>query len=1070
MWLTSLALRRPLVVFMAVFTLAVAGIISYRQMPVDLLPNASFPYVFVSITYPGAGPSEVESQVTKPVEDAMAGLNGLKQVTSTSGDSYSIVVMQFNDGVDPNNAERDVQLKLNPILDTLPSGIKTPSIDKFDPSSQPSWDLAVTGNRSLDQLYQVSKDTIVPRLEAVPGVAGVTITGGLERDVSVTVDPDKLSGRGLSILDVEQALNNANVSISGGALHDGTQDYNLRVYGLAQQIQTLGELPIRSVTGAGTLRLSDVATVAAGYKDQTYLTRVNQHPGVGLLINKQQGVNTVEVAKGIQQVIATLNLPPDVQVSTIYNQAVFIDQSLNSVNDNLKEAIIITGIVLLLFLHTWRSTFIVLLSIPTSLASTFVVMHALGYSLDMMSTMGLALTIGILVDDSIVILENISRHMHRGEPPRQAALTARGEIGGAAVAITLVDVVVYTPMAFLTGVVGQFFHEFGGTIVVATLFSLLVSFTLTPMLAALLINPEREKRSPLHKLWERWETGFDALTRAYHRALDHALHMRWLVMVIALVVFVGGLALAGSGLIGSEFVTEADQSTFTAIIDLPPSTSLAETSRQVAILEQRIAKLTEVKETMTTVGIGGQYDNAQHWSAKITINLVDKNQRSLSVWQVANVVHGLAQDMPGMTLRTNLPSVVGTTSQPILVEVNGNDLNQVTEQAARIRSAVEKVPGTSDVSTTGSLGSPEFRLTVDQTKATQLGVIPAQLGALLYTAYHGDTATQFRPAGQDPTDIIVRLPDSYIKQPADITSMLMPTTLGTQVQIGQVATASLVPGPAQINRFNRQFNVEIGANLNGRPLGAVSTDIQAAVASLHLPQGITVSYQGDTQQQSQGFSSLGLALGLSIMLMYVLMVVLYNSLTYPLVVMFSLPLASVGAFLALFLTHDTFNIMSLVGIIMLSGLVAKNAILLVDYTNTLRDRGMDRNAAILEAGQTRLRPIIMTTASMVCGMLPLALNLGVGAETRSSMAVVVIGGLLTSTLLTLFVVPSAYTFMDDLQNAVAAFFQPKAGSTPAPVTAVQATALPEVNGHARVNGVHPVPKVDAVEPAPRSGA
>lgn len=1025
MWLTALSIKRPLLVVMAVLALMVFGLLAYQQLPVDLLPNATFPYVVVSIAYPGAGPREIETLVTKPVEDALAGANGLKHISSVSSDGLSLISLEFHDSVNPNAAERDVQLKLSPILSTLPSGTKTPDIAKFDPSTAPSWSLALSGTRPLDQLYQIAKDTIAPRIEAIDGVAAVTITGGQQREIRVEVDPAKLSARGLSIGDIEQALAATNVSIPAGTVHAGVTDYNLRLYGLAQSVTALRNLPIGVQTGGGTLVLSDVAMITEGFKSPTYITRVNGREGVGLLVQKQQGANTVAVSTAIQHELLALKplLPAGAQIATIYDQADFVRASLDSVNTNLREAIIITGIVLLLFLHTWRSTTIVLLSIPTSLVSTYAVMHLLGYSLDIMSTMGLALTIGILVDDSIVILENIHRHVRLGEPPKVAALSGRREIGGAALAITLVDVVVYGPMAFMTGVVGQFFKEFGGTIVTATLFSLAVSFTLTPMLAAYWIRPERPTRSLPHRFSISFERRYDALANGYRRAIATALRHRWPVVFVAVAFFVGGLALAGSGLIGSEFLHEADQGAFTVSVDLPAGTSLQETNRKVAVLAERIKQLPEVEAVLATVGVGGQYDRPQRWSAKVDVRLTPKEQRQRTVWQIAQVVHGLAASIAGMQVRTNLPTVVGTTSQPIIVDVKSQSLEQLTAEAARVQAAVASVPGTSDVTTTGQVGPPELRLVVNQKQAAQLGVVPSQLGTLLRAAYNGDIATQFRPHGADPIDVEVSLPPADQRSPSQLATLLVPTTHGDAVQLGQVATIEAVQGPAQINRLDRQFDVKIGANLSGRPLGAVSADMERAVTALHLPAGIAVSYQGDTQQQSQGFSSLGIALGLSILLMYMLMVALYNSLTSPLVIMFSLPVASVGAFIALFLTGGTFNIMSLVGLIMLTGLVAKNAILLVDYTNTLRGRGLCRNDALVEAGYARLRPILMTTAAMVCAMLPLAFSAGAGAEVRAPMAVVVIGGLLTSTLLTLFLIPAGYSLMDDLETWVLAAYR-----------------------------------------------
>ncbi len=1025
MWLTGLSIRRPLLILMAVLAIMLGGIVAYSALGVDLLPSVKFPYVAVFVTYPGAGPREVESRVTKPIEDAVAGSPNLKNLMSTSGDNYSIILMQFKDGTDPDAAIQDVERRVNQIRSTLPDGVKDPGIMKEDPADFPILVMGTNWDRNPEGLYTLVDDTLRPRLEAVEGISSVQIRGGREREIQVTVDRQRLEARGISLTQVTSALGASNLSAPSGYVQEGTNEYSLRVYGLVQQLDELANLVVASSPGKAIVRLKDVATVEDGFKKQEYVARVNGQEGVGILVNKQKTANAVAVADGIQKALKALapSLPPGVQVVTVMNSAEFVRASLNSVQNNLRDAVFIVALVLLLFLHTWRSTLIVLVSIPTSLIATAAVMWLLGFSINMMSMMGLALTIGILVDDSIVVLENIYRHMKLGESPWSAALNGRAEIGAAAVAITLVDVVVYTPVAFLTGMVGQFFREFGGTIVVATLFSLLVSFTLTPMLASRWLTADAEERSPLAFLWRRWEAGYELLTLRYRQLLGHALRLRWLVLLIGLLAFSGGIALVGFKVVSTEFITPSDQSEFSVVADLPPGTSLLGTNQALQQLEEGMARIPEMESLLSTVGIGGQYGLPQHRSARIYVRLKPVAQRSRTVFQVAENVRQLADAIPGMSARINYPSIVGYTAQPILMRVRGSDMATLSGIAGQVEEIMRRTPGVIDVTNNAAEGAPEMRVQVDQQRMSDLGLTTAQVAAALRTAFEGTVATELRRDNEDKVDIrVLYARTGGRSELASIPDIPLATPQGVEVRLNQVARLVPVEGPAEIEREDRVRQIMLGANLTDRPLGEVTTEIRQAVNKLSLPAGYTIVMAGDTELQEEAFADLLKALGISVLLIYMLMVALYDSLIYPLVIMGSMPVASVGAIGALAITHDTLNMFSMVGLIMLTGLVAKNAILLVDYTNTLRKRGYSRTEAILEAGPTRLRPILMTTAAMVFAMTPLALKLGEGAETRSPMAVVVIGGLLTSTLLTLVVVPAGYTVMDDFQGWVGARF------------------------------------------------
>ena len=553
MWLTSISVRRPLLIIMAVLAIMLGGAIAYRSMAVELYPSVKIPVIAVMVSYPGAGPREVESRITKPVENAVASAQGVKKVNSTSGDGYARVVLEFRDGTDPDLAAQDVDRRVGQIRPFLPDGAKAPSVVKFNMSDQPIVVAGVRWEGNPDGDYQLADSVLRPRIEAIEGVAQVSLYGGREREIRTAVDRTKLESRGLSLQQVIAALGAANISVPSGFVQDGTSEYSVRVYGLYQDLDPVANLVISSGPG-GVVRLKDVASVEDSFKKQSITSRVNGEGGVALLIQRQQSGNTVAVSQAVQKLLKEMSptLPDGVEVSVVMDEAKFVKQSLEGVTGGLRDAVLIVAFVLLLFLHTWRSTLIVLISIPTSLVATFGVMWGMGFSMNMMSLMGLSLTIGILVDDSIVILENIYRHMKLGETPWAAALKGRSEIGAAALAITLVDVVVYAPLAFSTGTTAQFFKQFSGAVVAATLFSLLVSFTLTPMLASRWLGGKDEERSPLAPVWRRWEAGYEALARGYRRLLGRTLRMRWLVLLAGLLAFVAGIALVAMGAVGSE--------------------------------------------------------------------------------------------------------------------------------------------------------------------------------------------------------------------------------------------------------------------------------------------------------------------------------------------------------------------------------------------------------------------------------------------------------------------------------------------------------------------------------------
>ncbi len=1021
MWLTSISIRRPLFILVIVFSLVLMGGIAYSRLGADQYPDINIPYVIVLIPYPGAGPEEVESRVTKVVEDVVAGTSQLKRMQSSSSSGMSMVFLEFSLGADSDTVTSDVERRVSRVRSSLPDETKAPSIIKAEFSSLPIMNVALSGSQSMDELYTLADERVRPRLETIRGVASVRVVGGRQREIVVQVDQDRLRARGMPMQQLVAAIGQANTSIPGGTITEGGKEYPVRYYALYQDPALLRDLVVMS-TPAGNVYLRDVAQVIDGYKKASIINRHNGNESIGLLITKQSSANTMEVAKQLRRTIQDLGagLPSGASLTIATDTSQFVRRSLDDIQSSLFEAVILTGIVLLLFLHTFRSTVIVLFAIPTSMVSTFLVMWGLGFTLNMMSMMALALTVGILVDDSIVVLENIFRHLQLGQTPWAAALEGRNEIGLAAMAITLVDVVVYVPIAFMSGIVGQFFRQFGLTITAATLFSLFVSFTLTPMLASRWLQAEKEGegRSPLARFGMMWEAGYDRLAAGYGSLLGWSLRHRWAPVLVATMFFVAALSVVPLRLLGAEFMPAEDQAEFIATVEMPPATSLQATDQAVRQFEFRLQQLPEVTSYFTSVGLSSESSvtgtDSRH--AMVSIKLLPKTQRLRSLTDITKNVETLADGIPGMEVRTQLPSMAGETGKPIQLQVTGDDITALTKAAAQVEQALRRTPGAVNVTNSAGVPAPEVRVEADQGRLADLGLTPAQVGLAVRTSVEGVVASQFRPEGRSSVDIRVQASDVARSSTEDLPSLPLSTAKGATVNLSQASSVQTVDAPNQVDRLNRQRLVTVGANVQERPLGDVVRDFEAEMRRNPLPPGYKIEQAGQTEMMNETFESMTMAVALSVILMYLLMVALYESLVYPLVIMFSLPVALCGAFAGLMVTHQTLNIASLIGLVMLLGLVGKNAILLVDYTNTLRRQGLDRWTAITRAGPTRLRPILMTTSAMVLAMLPLAVQGTEGSETRSPMAVVVIGGLISSTLLTLVLVPVVYTIFDDLQR------------------------------------------------------
>ncbi len=1034
MWLTTLAIRRPLLTLMAISTALIFGLVSWSRMAVDLFPALDYPIIAVTTAYPGAGPEAVDSLVTRKIEDAIAGMNHIDYIMSSSYEGYSSIVVVFTDRANKDSA-LEAERRITAIRGDLPTDVRAPSVGKYDPAAEPVLVLALSGNRDLAYLQRVAEDKLQKRLEASPGVAQASLIGGLEREVQVQVDQAKLQARGLSILQVNQALAGDNVNVPAGTMTERGTDWTVRLNNQAQTPAELNSVLVAATPG-GPVYLRDVATVIDTFKRVRNIQRADGKPAVGITIVQQSGANTIETTDGVKREITQLEkeLPADVQIKVIADASIFTRNSVRDVQTELTQAVLLTGLVLLLFLHTLRATAIVLLSIPTSLIATLAVMYFMGFSLNMMSLMGLTLTVGILVDDSIVVLENIFRHLQQGEAPQEAALNGRSEIGFAAIAITLVDMVVFLPIAFMGSFVGQWFRQFGLVIATATLFSLFISFTLTPLLASRWYRAGQHgddaeaatsTRNPLTLFARAWDWGYAWIVRAYAVTLRGSLRFRWLTVGAGLGSFVGGILLVATGLLSTEFVPEEDNGQLVVNVEMPAGTTLEATDAVARTVEERLMAWPEVETVFTSVGVGGAggsgFLSSQARYARLQVEMKPKSQRIRTPRDLAIEARTLSRDIPGAVVKANPASFIGGGGPaPIAIRIQGEDDRVLTSLATQVAGAVRRVPGAADVSDGGVVGQPELVVAVDRERAATFGLTPGQVASVLRTGLEGSTVSTFRPQGTKGWDIRVILDPRERLRGEQVTEIPVLTPRGDTIRLGQVATVTTIAGPTQVDRRDRRRTVNVLASLSGRPLGDVTADIQKELDRMtelgQIPAGYEVKLGGEAEDQADSFMQIFQALGLSVLLMYMLMVALFESLLFPFIVMLSLPLAVVGAFGLLALTGNTLSMMSLIGMILLTGLVGKNAILLVDYTNTLRRAGVPRNEALLRAGPIRLRPIIMTTTTLVLAMTPIALKLGEGSEWRAPMAVTVIGGLITSMLLTLVMIPAVYTIMDDFQG------------------------------------------------------
>lgn len=1007
--ITALSIRRPITIVMILGFFVLAGIVAFSKIPVRRLPNVNFPFLRITISDPGASAATMSTSVTAAVENALATQSGLVSMQGTSSAGRSVVALQYIGGTNISQVEPSVSLALAKIARRLPSSASSPIIKTTNPNALPMMNIAVYGHLATSQLNGLVSSTVLPAIEEIPGVASANMVGGHVAAVNVVVHQSKLNAYGISLTQVAAALKSQNASINGGTASVGQQSLPAKTNGGYQSATQLDSLPVASRQGS-TIFLQNVATVSSGLAASTSHAQLNGKPAVGLVVTASSTANTLAVDHAVRQTLASLSttLPVGVHATVTGDITNYTHAALNNVEWDLFIGIFMAGLVLLLFLHRLRNTLIVMAAIPVSLVSTIAVMYFMGFSLDLISLMALSLLIGILVDDSIVVLENIHRHRKLGEDHIQSAINGRMEIGAAAVAITLTDVVVYAPIAFLGGNVGQLFHEFGLTIVSATLFSLLVSYTLTPMLAARWGKDEATKEPGRFEAW--FTQGFDKLRAGYRHAITWSLSHRLRIFAVSVVALVGSILIVTDHVLPTTFVPREDNGVLTINATLPAGTSLSLSQATMEKFGHRIQHLKGVQQVFVSTGYaagkGGGANRAQ-----VTVDLGPKGTRP-SIYKYVKRIDIMARKFPGLVARGHVqnPLVVGG-ARAASINILGPNLSVLNHIAQQVVTAAQKDPNVSQVSSSAGSAAPQLTVSVNHAQAAYFGVTSATIGTAVATALGKINVPPLVTSNTAPS-IPIKVTLAGVLNPEKIDQIPIPSAQG-MIPLSEVASLKESATAGKITTLNHQYAVSVSASVPNGNIGNATQILQTTAQHVGIPAGYSIALGGQALQQHRAFGPLLEAFGLSILLIYMLMAALYESFFDPLVVIGSLPLATVGALLGLWVTHQALSIFSILALIMLMGLVAKNAILLIDYTKTLRKRGFDRDAALIESGSTRIRPILMTTATMIGSMLPLAVSQGSGSSERVPIAVVLIGGLLTSTLLTLVVVPVVYSLVDD---------------------------------------------------------
>lgn len=1024
--ITEISIKRPslIIVLFSVFTLL--GFIGYKNLSYELMPDFNQPVVVIKTVYPGAEPNEVETSVSRKIEDALSNLEGVDYLVTKSLPNASVIIANLKYGTDLDKTMQDAQRYIDNIRKDLPQDILSPVMSKVSPNDLPIMSISATSEMSATEFYQKMKDDYLPQIQQIKGVAEITILGGEEREIQVKLNQDKLKLYKISMVQVVEAINRSGLDLPAGKVQTEKESNSVRLTGKFTSLEDIKNVQVAMPMPGSPVYVKDIADVIDGIRETTSLSRYNGKQGIGLLLKKQGDANAVDVSKAVREKFQSI----EEQNSNLGVKFIIADDStdntiaaVNSVVYDLILAVILVSLVMLLFLRSFRNSLIVLVAIPTSLVTAFAVMWLLGYTLNLMTLLAMSLIIGILVDDATVVLENIQKHLDKGKDKRTAAMDGRMEIGFAALSITLVDVVVFLPILFLQVFVADMLKQFSVVVVTSTLTSLLVGFTLTPWMASRIGKKEDLQPTNLFNRFLLWfEVQLEKFNEWYGRRLEWVLSHKLAFTGIVLLLFVLTAGIMKQGIIGKELISTGDQGKFRMALEFDKFTTIEQNNKISTEIENYILSQTEVETVFSNIGgpstgIGSLGVGSAN-KTEFTIQL--KSKKELKNVPTETFMKNLRED-----LKSKFPSInysmaalgLIPRSAPIEITLSGSNLDLVMQTGVELKSVIEKIPGADNVRLSVEAGSPEYKIIPDKDKMQRLGLTTAYLGLNLRTAFSGnDDATLTENGTEYPVRIWL---NEFSRQNfEDVQQLTIINPAGLPIEVSQFATVKQDNSPSLLERKDRQPAVTLTSDALGRPSGTVADDVVAYLKENPLPDGIQMTWGSDIKRQNDSFGALGSVLLVSFLLIYLILVALYDNFIYPFVVLFSIPVAIIGAFFALNLSLSNLSLFALLGLIMLMGLVTKNAILIVDFTNQLKAEGKHFKEALVIAGKGRMRPILMTTLSMVFGMLPIALATGTAAEWKNGLAWVIIGGLLSSLILTVFLVPMVYSVVDTVKEKI----------------------------------------------------
>ena len=1025
--LPNFSVNRPVTILMLFIGLILIGLISYQNLGLDLLPDLSFPMSAIIVSYSGVAPQEIENMVTIPLEEAVGTIQGVKNIYSYSREGSSLVLMEFNWGTDMDVSALNIREKVDQVKGFLPDDASDPIVIKFDPSLMPILVLGIDSEeKDLQKLQEYAEDIIKPRLERLEEIASVSINGGLDREILVSIDNEKLRSNQLSFNQVTAALAGENVNLPAGTLKEGTINFLIRTLGRFESIQDIEEILISNIRG-NKIYLGDIAKVEDTFKERNSITYVNGKPGIMVSLQKESGKNTVTVAKRVFKELEAIQklLPDDISIIPVFDSSDFIKKTISQVGWVALYGAIIAVFVLFFFLGNLSSTLIISFAIPISLIFTFTLLYFSNLTLNMMTLGGLALGIGMMVDNSIVVLENIFRYREFGTDIKESAFLGASEVGTAISASTFTTIAVFLPILYVQGIASELFRSMGYTITFSLLTSLLVALTLVPMLSSKILrfkvkdnSSSTSKENLVQNSLSHGGRIFNFVREEYSRLISWSLRHRGIVFILAVIIFVGSIMLIP--FVGTEFMPSSDQGQFNINITLPTGTNLETTREVVSEVEKIVLEIPEIKSMLTTAGEGSGgmgFSTEGGNSGTIMVNLVDQNKRERNMAQIINELRQKIGTYPDAQIKFSEQGFTFSSGSDLEVKISGDSLDELENIANRIVISITEVEGVYDLESSVEDVRPELHVNIDREKANLYGLNTAQIASTVHDALLGRVASIYQEKGEQ-IDIRIRLEEEDRNSIKEVENLLISSSVGLQIPLKEIAEVIVGSGPKGIDRENQQRVVNVSGNISGRVLGKVIQDAQQKLEKLVLPEDYRYEFSGQNKEMQESFLQLALALVLSIILVYMIIAAQFESLLMPLAVMFSVPFSLIGVVLALLLTDKSLNVLSYIGIIMLVGIVVNNSIVLIDYINQLRQKGMERKEAIILGGETRLRPILMTMFTTVLALVPMAIGIGEGAELRAPMAITIIGGLSSSTFLSLIIVPIFYTFLDDLSQKI----------------------------------------------------